>query len=163
MQVEGQVEAISAKDRNTRYGVKKAYSAKIGNEWVNCGFKSPGFERGEYVSLEVEKNQYGLQLVDGSVSKTSGGAAQSTPKQAPPRVDFPVPLTDRGQTIARQNALTNAVNYLNNKYDGATTVITVEDVINIASQFAHWTTGNMESEAADEMFSNMFPNITDES
>ena len=154
MNLEGQVEAISSKDRNTRYGVKKAYSAKIGNEWINCGFKVPPFEKGEYVTVDVEKNQYGLQLIEGSEKRgTTSAQHVATNVSHAPRVDFPVPDTDRGITIARQNALTAAVNFLSG------TPSTKEDVISVANFFSRWTTGRTEMEAAEELMLEMYPNM----
>lgn len=146
----GVVEAVSGKDRNIKSGpragsVATAYAFKMGDNWYNTGFKSL-VEKGQEVSFNYEETAYGKQVktVDvtggSSVPKnsSSGGVTSSG-------AGFPIGPRASGRAINRQNALTNAVNYLNGQ---STETQSPEDVIEVARKFEAYTTGDLETAAA---------------
>lgn len=160
----GVVEAVSSKTIKTKYGDKPVFAARVSDQWIDLGFKNPKIEKGQYVELDVETNQWGkLAMVKGATPKTQAAAPNgvthvtqtSTAKEYTPPVGFPVPLEDKGISICRQNALTNAVNFLTS----TKTKATVEDVITTAAMFADWTTGNTETKAARQKLAEMFPDL----
>lgn len=168
MNHQGVVEAISSKTVNTRRGPANVYGVKIAGEWVDFAFNPPRVEKGEFVSVEVEKNQYNkLVVVKGSKvvkEEAQAPSSESEYKFGPnpegkvmKRADFPVPVGDKGIAICRQNALTNAINYLS----WAHKTPTVDEVIGTAAQFAKWTTGHAEVEVASELLREMYPDMTE--
>jgi hypothetical protein len=82
----------------------------IGNLKVDFGAQNPP-PMGAVLSCEVEDlATYGShKLIRGSLIPSSGGVASSGSPVAMGRVDFPVPETDKGQSIIRQNSLGHAV------------------------------------------------------
>lgn len=116
MQVQGVVESTYTKDVNTKYGTKPVFHVVVDGNDINCGFKNPGYEEDEYVTLDVNNTQYGLKLNDGQKgggqrpSKQSAnsnkGAAQSPAPQ--PRAAFPIAKGTKDISIVRQNSAQHA-------------------------------------------------------
>lgn len=111
--------------------------------------------KGDFVSFEfVEKGQW--KNVKGKVMPSAGGTAapaagNSAPaKQAYVGDTFPVAALSPKRTINRQNALTNAVNFLK---DQETT--THEDVIQMARHFEAYTCGDIDAEEAERAMAEM--------
>lgn len=109
--ISGTVEAISSKERNTKNGLKKVYSIKLGTDWFNTGFKDPKVSKGDQVTFDYSVGTYGNDL-DVKTLKTLGKAAEapvSVPKGlGGPKGSFPIGPLDGQRSIVRQNALTNA-------------------------------------------------------
>lgn len=148
----GVVEAVSGKDRNIKSGpragsVATAYAFKVGADWYNTGFKSL-VEKGQEVSFDYEENSYGKQVK--TVTVTGGSSApknSSAGGGTSTGAGFPIGPRASGRAINRQNALTNAVTYVNNTW-GESRPPTPDDVIAIARQFEAYTTGDLETAAA---------------
>jgi len=164
MQIEGSIEQTYNKMVNTRNGQAPVYHVVVDGQDVNCGFRDPGYEEGQFVTLNVENTNYGLKISTGGApgrSKApqtrSAGTAPSAGIQKAPRpavAEFPVPKNTKGITIARQNSGGHAaviVAALVNKG----VIKTVEDAENAFFQFAYeitdFATGHREVAQAAAM------------
>lgn len=129
-----------------------------GDGWYSA-FKAEqlsGAQKGDQVEFNYKTNG-NFKNIDGSVTRLGSGGG-SAPQaagggNAPKRQynagggrSFPVGKTDGGRAINYQNAVTNAVKFLEyTKANGATP----EDVIEVARYFAAFTTGDMDMESAE--------------
>ena len=146
--IEGIVESVSKKERTLRDGtVKHATSFKINGEWYSGGFKEWEVDKGDEVSCTYETNAKGYKDVKG-IAVIHRGAPSIPANTGVPRPgrSFPIDPLAPERTINRQNALTNAVNYV---VALKQTTSTVDQVIHIARQFEAYTTGDIDRELAE--------------
>lgn len=81
-QLSGTVEAVSIKTTTKSGKPLKSplYSIKVGDDWVNFGFKNPNVQRGDYIKFNVSKSDYGLEGDASTIEKapaTIPGASQA--------------------------------------------------------------------------------------
>jgi len=114
------VEKINSNKRNTKYGIKDAWSFLADGEWYSTGFKKPSIAVGDVIDLPlVESTPYGKQVDVGNINVLSIVASTPSAGVAPPpatRMErkmgkFPIEFDDGQRAIVRQNALTNACNF----------------------------------------------------
>ena len=138
------------------------WTATIDGNEVKAGFKKPGFEVGQNVSVEVNTNKWGdVEMVTPGTptyskptmpSASSGGGA-------PAGRTFPVNKTSPEMSIIRQNALTNANAAVNNYYEFSTLDTGeigsldeyLEKVIETAYKFTDFSSGQREVKAVERM------------
>ncbi len=137
---------------------------------INVGFDQP-YAVGQTVSIPTEVAYGELQVPRNPPSggaAPSGGEATGTTAPQPTKptqnrapygrnTRFPVPKDHGDVSIMRQNALTNAVSFLNSRVTGGQDVddISLDDalemVIETAYKFAEFTTGQREERMAREI------------
>lgn len=169
--VSGVVQEISAKDRNTRFGTKKAYSAKVNGDWYSFAFKKPPFNVGDAVTFEYSTGAYGNDADSSTVEVKRGTPAvagsptasvtDTAPRQTSSKGVFPIPPLDGQRAIVRQNALTNArelvsvavnLNYRDNKMllDIEHLDAITKCVIRVARQFEAYSCGDLDVEEVEK-------------
>ena len=148
--VEGTVEAISNKFgkwsilvNGTWYGTKEEWKPKVD---VN---------KGDVVSFDDGSIYGGGKFVKRLRVDVHGGSSSSTPhttsdSPARPSLVGAIPLV-RERAIIRQNALTNAVNYVNALPATSRKDLGLNDLIDIAREFEAYTSGDVDEEEAKEM------------
>lgn len=69
MQIQGNVNYISSKERKTRKGPANVYAIKLESDdnWYNTGFKSPGVKEGDEVTFRATEGQYGWEVDASSI------------------------------------------------------------------------------------------------
>ena len=147
--IEGVVEAVSVKERKTKFGQKNATSFKINGLWLSGGFKEYDIDKGDEVSCTYETNDAGYHDVTG-IAVTAKGAAPPTANTGVPRPGrtFPIDPLAPERTINRQNALTAAVNAFG-EMDGSVVASDYrEAVVNMARYFESYTCGDLDREEA---------------
>lgn len=134
--MKGTVERITSKQVNTKYGMKPAYKAKIGDTWVDVGFKKPVFNEGDEVEFEVV-GQYNKLTTVTVLSSGGGGTGGSNAGG-----------TSRDRVIVRQNALSHAtalvIAMLPEKKPSSDVV--AERVMQLAEKFEGWVLDRGEQE-----------------
>lgn len=111
MQVTGTIDSIRKVSKTSKAGKPfSLYYADVDgfNDPVCLGFKiPPNVSEGKNVDwdVEFEYNEYKYKGATGTV--ISKGSPPASKRQ--PTMDFPVPFTDKGQSICRQSALKAAV------------------------------------------------------
>jgi len=156
--MEGIVSAVAIKDRKTPYGLKKATSFQIDDNWYSGGFRTWEIEKGDEVRCTWEENDKGYKDVTGMAVLTKGAAPPPTSKQtgvpAPGR-RFPIDPFAPERTINRQNALTAAANIVNGVFANNPSMMEGEDIASIvvhyARRFEAYTTGDLDREEAEAM------------
>jgi hypothetical protein len=161
MIVNAMVDDVQTKTVPNRYKpgeVKNTYLVLAGGYKIDYGFKAPPVRKGDKITAEItdEPNKWGKHdILNGggtSVETNTTMAAQASRAATNTRdrnYGFPIPKSDHATSICRQNALTAAVNYIKNRLDCATA--SPSDVLNIAAEFARWTTGQSEMEEAERI------------
>ena len=151
-QVKGTVEST--------YG--EGNKVKVDGIWFSNKFKGlpDGCNRGARVVVNYNnnpkyKNQFWSSIEVQSPGSGGGSSSGSGYKSsAPQRSGFPVTYSDHATSIIRQNALTNAVKYSEilavNGEIGAGE-LTVERIIDIAANFAAWTSGASDAKIREEV------------
>jgi len=115
--------------------------------WFGC-FKPEqmgGLAKGNSVTFTYKTNGK-YNNVQGNVKVTAGSAPAAAP-QASGGSSFSLNIS-REESICRQNALTNAVNFVSTDKDS---VYSPHEVIEVAMQFAEYTTGELDKAAAQEL------------
>lgn len=122
--MKGTVEVVTSKMVDTKYGSKPAYRAKVGDTWIDVGFKKPPFQKGDVIEYEVE-GQYN-KLVSAKVVSSGASAA--------------APAGNRDRIIVRQNALGHATQIVLALLpdERPSTEVVAERVTQIASRLEHW-------------------------
>lgn len=120
----GAVEDVWTKSVNTKRGPAEVMWIRVNGAEVNCGFKnqrSPKFEKGQYVSINVEENKFRQLEYKGQATPGAGTVQQLAPVNKAPayekKTDFPVPKDDKGMSICRQSSLKVAVDVANKLMD----------------------------------------------
>jgi hypothetical protein len=147
---------VEAKSINTKFGPKNKFIfvGADGNRY-EAGWKNHGVTPGATIEANINVTKYGNELTDIRIT-TFGGAASPIPSpvsspapavrpMAPAPAGFPLDPTSREISIIRQNALTNAVKSMENLYGRGVEMDEgqyVERVLNIARQFADYTSGH---------------------
>jgi hypothetical protein len=147
---------VEAKSINTKFGPKNKFIfvGADGNRY-EAGWKNHGVTPGATIEANINVTKYGNELTDIRIT-TFGGAASPIPSpvsspapavrpMAPAPAGFPLDPTSREISIIRQNALTNAVKSMENLYGHNAEMDEgqyVERVLNIARQFADYTSGH---------------------
>lgn len=147
---------VEAKSINTKFGPKNKFIfvGADGNRY-EAGWKNHGVTPGAIIEANINVTKYGNELTDIRIT-TFGGAASPIPSpvsapapavrpMAPPSAGFPLDPTSREISIIRQNSLTNAVKSMENLYGRGVEMDEgqyVERVLNIARQFADYTSGH---------------------
>ena len=109
-EIQGVVKSMSAKDRNTKYGVKPAYSFNINDEWYSAGFKTWGVREGDEVVIQFDQTPQGYRNITSVTKVGTGSTPKSTDSGSKYVPDtFPMEPLAPKRSINRQNALTNAV------------------------------------------------------
>lgn len=150
-QVKGTVEST--------YG--EGNKVKVDGIWFSNKFKGlpDGCTRGAMVVVNYNnnpkyKNQFWSSIEvqsPGTGGGTSGSGYKSS-GSAPQRSGFPVTYSDHATSIIRQNALTNAIKFCELTERGIDPdVWTVEKVIDIAANFAAWTSGASDAKIREEV------------
>lgn len=122
------------------------YSTK--KEW----WKGPEPSVGDEVSFDDGgKNYIKYFKMTGKGSAPSGGASSGGAKAPVGGRTFPVAPLAPERTINRQNALTNAVKYLEEQQ-----VASKEDVVAVARYFEAYTTGDLDAQEAEAQANAMF-------
>lgn len=112
----GQIAVINEREVTTKRGKSTAYGVKLALEdgtesgWIGLGFKKPDAARGDWVKLEVYKNQGGYDTAD-SVEKAQppvkqASAAVGTGNRAPAKSGGYV---DRNDSIVYQSSRKDAI------------------------------------------------------
>jgi len=124
---------------------------------IEVGFKQP-YKTGASFNSEVEfaygKWKEVRPLGSASPPSSSTSGQDATPSPAP--MQFPIPKSSKELAIIRQNALTNAMNAVNN-YDGGDRNALekldeyAERVINVAYKFAEFSSGQREIRLSKEL------------
>lgn len=135
-------------------GVSKAgkpytkYIGYVGEDKIDFGFNKPKLNEGDFFD-ETCEFKYGAWQPGGSASN-----AASTPRRSAPRaetggnVQFPVPATDKGTSICRQNALGHAVQLVCSFTDSGLSLDEAADLtIRVAEKLADFSTGQREVKA----------------
>lgn len=149
--VEGTIEAVAVKDRETKWGTKKATSFKMGDNWYSGGFKKWDIEKGDVVSLTYTTNDKGYHDVKGiAVTEKAPEAPVSKAQSGVPRGgrSFPMDALDPGRVIVRQNSLGHAVKYCR---DNMGSTYSVSDVIDVARELEAYSCGDLDVEEAKAM------------
>jgi len=173
-QITGMINDISAvKGVSKRTG--KPYSiwwVDVNGTNVKAGFNRPGFNVGDTVTLDVQTNKYGEQEIV-TAGKSMSPAAKPAPMAASGsgggrggfERTFPVKKDSPEMAIIRQNALTNAVRFLEDiapqEYmcDEIDEVKSFEEyvdkcgeaIITLACKFAEFSSGQREVKAVERM------------
>lgn len=149
MQLTGNIDDIITKTVQIKNGPRAGgtgviYTLQVAGNKVNVGFDS-SYQVGTVFSKDVVgPNKFGeFTLSKGNGSTSTIKSTQGTMGRA-----FPVPMNDHAVSICRQNALTNAIKYLDLIED---TNSTVDHVLDVAYAFSKWTTGQSEIEEAKKM------------
>lgn len=147
--ITGEVEAISTKFG--KFGILvggKWYNTNP--EWINGDKPNKGdtveFDDGGRNYLKKLKILGGGSAPSASAPSGSGGSSGGVYDTG-----FPLSPTNPKRTINRQNALTNAVSYVNNN-DGEASP---EEVIAVARIFEAYTCGDLDVEEAKEALTEM--------
>lgn len=147
--------------------MSKAYSfTATTGEKVDCGFADLGLRDGMTVEFMGEPDKYGIKVVKGTLqtstktpvgatekpAEASTGGTRYSPQGGASGRPFPVPTTSGELAIIRQNALTNAVNFVNayplapdNHNERA------DMVVELAYKFADFSSGQREVKAMREL------------
>lgn len=150
----GTVENITSRSVTARGKPGTAYAVEVDGERYSAGFDKPDCNIGDVVEFEYEMNGNYRNIVKGSLRKASPKAAASSGGYSGGRGKgvFPVPQDDGSIAILRQNALTNAVAFLN-----ASGFLSGSDdleekqarVIDVAKYFASFTSGELDELEAE--------------
>lgn len=148
----------------------RAYSfTSTGGDKVDCGFTDPGLNAGDVVEFMGDAGQYGIKVVKGTLKHSSKTPVEATDKPAggtgtgtrnggsggASGRPFPVPSASGEMAIIRQNALTNAVNFVNGLDYPFSGIDEKRDaVIETAYKFAEFSSGQREVKAAQEILKN---------
>jgi len=151
----GVIEAVSDKQVNTRRGPAISYRVKINNTWYGAGFKAPP-EKGTTVQFEAQTNSAGY--MDAKNIVPIGGASGSVVKTGASS-GWPIPKdSGRDRSIMRQNAVTNALRFLELKdrleHPEEDVHISPAQVIMVARDFEAYYSGDLdvaEAAAFDEV------------
>lgn len=152
----GVIEAVSEKQVNTRRGPAKAYSVKVNGNWMSAGFKEPPV-KGTEIQFDVVTNAKGYTNVENIVPISAPGA--STMPSSSTRLsagNWPIPKdSGRDRSIMRQNAVTNALRFLELRVnDAGEQVMDTATVIAVARDFEAYYSGDLdvaESKAFDDV------------
>lgn len=170
--INGMVQAITP-----QHGVSKRtgkpytiWTVTVDGQEVKAGFKKPGFEVGQTVSIPVSTNKWGDTEMVQPGTPTGGYSGPAKPISAPaigagPGAGgrtFPVARTSPEMSIIRQNALTNAnaavANYFENVYENNPAGDQPNDfneyielVIDTAYKFTDFSSGQREVKAVESM------------
>lgn len=152
---------VEAKSINTKFGPKNKFIfiGADGNRY-EAGWKNHGVTPGAIIEANINVTKYGNELTDIRITAFGGAApypslipissvssapAPAVRPMAPPSAGFPLDPTSREISIIRQNALTNAVKSMENLYGHNAEMDEgqyVERVLNLARQFADYTSGH---------------------
>lgn len=156
MIINAMVEKVDTKQITLKNGPRAGasvpvYVLHVDGKQVDIGFKNV-HKVGDMVYMDVTDtpDRWGKFKLIAGTTITSAPPKQTGAKTVENQgrgYAFPIPKTDHATSICRQNALTAAVNLTNAQMTGAT----VDDVLNIAAQFAKWTTGQAEMEEAERI------------
>lgn len=150
------VEQIKSVKRNTKYGMKDAWSFKADGQWFNTGFKKPSITEGSDISIvKMESTPYGTQVNVEDIVVSAPTAGVTAPiNKTRSFGKFPIAVDDGQRTICRQNALTNAcMVYTKSKGEkGFALDIDVDSaiVVGLARQFEAYTCGDDERRAVEK-------------
>ncbi len=133
----------------------KVHTVKLDNgEQIEVGYKQP-YTVGQMFNSEVEFKYGKYKEVKPLAGAPSTSSATSTPVAATPMA-FPIPKANKETAIIRQNALTNAVNAVNQMQSlGLTSHKTADEianeVISLAYKFAEFSSGQREVRLTKEL------------
>lgn len=159
MKVEGTVDNIFSKTKDTRSGKQVTiFYAEVGGWTINMGFK-PIWEEGEYVSVNVEEKYGELQVSKGgpkvSASPSMGKSSSGTTKGGSygAKGKFPVEPTDSQVSIIRQSSLNRAVESVNTLMEqGIIKLVDMDEyentVFELAYKYTDFGTGQREVKKA---------------
>lgn len=141
--VTGQVEQVS-----TNFG---KFGIKINGSWYNTKLEwmsgKPTPVAGDTVTFDDGGKTYIKGLKIGVAGAVAPVAAVSKAISSPSRMgSFPIGVTDGQRSICRQNALTNAINYVSNIGSHDAAEDTVGYIIEIAKRFEAYTTGSADAD-----------------
>ena len=164
--IQGTVQAVYKNEVGTKFGMKETCKFKINDSFYSGGFKKWDIREGDRVEVTFETNAKGYNdikrmdriLPDGT---STDGTISVAPRPEVERYTekavvgnkqwtadtFPMDAFAPKRSINRQNALTNAVAYANEREDH----MSVEDIIQVARQFEAYTTGDMDVEEAKKL------------
>jgi hypothetical protein len=163
--ITGNVDAITSKPVNTKFGPKPTFTILVDGEWYKCGFTKPKCNKGDTISFTFTEGTYGKE-VDAKAIVIAGAAtpapvaAGSVPKSTDSgrpaygggKGVFPIPALDGQRAIVRQNSLTNAVNLLKDHFDKKMgTDEAAEKVIALARMFEAYSCGDLDLAKAKAM------------
>lgn len=171
--ISGMVQAITPNNGVSKRTGKPytIWTVTVDGHEVKAGFKKPGFEVGQNVSLPVATNKWGdVEMIQPGAPtggytappKPSGGT--SAPGGAPMGGrTFPVAKNSPEMSIIRQNALTNANSLLEklmehgctfqdeDQYSDVTPEEWTEHLIKIAYKLTEFSSGQREAKAVESM------------
>lgn len=155
------VEQVSSAKRNTKYGLKDAWSFKADGEWYSTGFKKPPVVAGSEIELSnVRMSSYGKEVsiedivCSPPVGGTYGGkpSVSAVPKPHRNAFSFPVAVDDGQRAIVRQNALTNACNFVGKAFGDKAFSVDIDSqsalIIELARKFEAYSCGDLDMAAA---------------
>lgn len=171
MAISGTVTAVDSRTVTTKFGVKPVYDVIVDGQKYSYGFKDPtkaGISVGASIEFDFTAGKYGKDMTAATVkvlSSGSGASAKTAPASAPAGgggrsydQGFPVPVTSDKISILRQNALTNAVKFVGDfpsHFAELSTNEQIEHIINVARQFADYTSGQADVRAVESITSKM--------
>lgn len=155
--IRGAIDNIYINEVVTKFGKKEATQFVIGGVKYSGGFKKWDVHKGDLVEVTYSVNAKGYNDIDKmDVVKVEGleSASKVVSRQQVPKT-FPIDPLAPERAINRQNALTNAVNYVH--YAAQHDVLPLappEEVILIAREFEAYTTGDSDAAEAYRMVRN---------
>jgi hypothetical protein len=170
MLLQAKVENIETKNVTLKTGkragaVVPVFTVVANGLRIDSGFKC-AYRVGDTFNEEItdEPDRWGVYKVVNTATSTGIQPVSAVPTTHSPvkplpyspnttgrSFGFPIPKNDHATSICRQNALTAAVNYANNTALSIGTQMTAVQILELASQFAKWTTGQIEMEEAERI------------
>ena len=136
-------------------------AVKVDGIWFKNKFKTlpSNVVSGAFVAVDYKPSSYKTKFwskIDVTDNSSGGVTNGSVGSKQTVREEFPVPYNNRGRSIARQNALTNAVTTSNlitvSNKKGVDDVDTYTDmVLEIAAKYERYTCGDMDVEIKKEI------------
>lgn len=170
--VNGTVQAITPMNGVSKKSGKPytIWTVTVDGQDVKAGFKKPGFEVGQTVSIPVSTNKWGDVEMIQPGAPTGGYSGPAKPISSPATMasgapggrTFPVARTSPEMSIIRQNALTNANAAVHNYFelirvDNEDEFVPpdlaqyIECVIETAYKFTDFSSGQREVKAVESM------------
>lgn len=153
--VTGAVEKIESVDRNTKRGPAPVFYVWVNGEKYNLGFKRLSANVGDVVTFDAERSTYGWEAKTHPVPSAGGSTAPAKPAGASTgswgsKGVFPIPALDGQRSIVRQNALTNAIKFLERTPVTGDLDKDIDTIIHIARMFEGYTAGDTDAAQAEK-------------
>lgn len=175
MNIFGIVEKVVERTVNTKRGPTPVFDIYVDGTKYSWGFQRPtkfGITDGAEIKFQATPDTYGPKVQVESVEVVTNGSGAAPVKVAHKTAGatggsggggwrdagFPVPVTSEKISILRQNALTNAVNAVNNNaklFEIKTQADLVKTILDVAREFSDYTSGRDVEEKVAKLTSKM--------